>query len=88
MNEAFNVAREQFGNERLEDFLASHRDMRPRELVCALRACIAAWAEGAEQSDDITILSLEYRGHVADAKDVEERKRVLMEARERIQSLP
>ncbi len=60
VNEAFSQAEEEFGNDRLESWLDAHRDLEPEELVRGLRAEVAAWAEGAEQSDDITILALEY----------------------------
>ncbi|MDO4537130.1 MAG: SpoIIE family protein phosphatase, partial [Coriobacteriales bacterium] len=60
VNEAFNVDEEEYGNDRLEAFLNANADLRPRAMVEALRADVAAWAEGAEQSDDITILTLEY----------------------------
>ena len=48
-------------DERAHAFRAP-RDLRPKELVEALRADFAAWVEGAEQSDDVTILVLEYKG--------------------------
>ena len=60
VNEAFNVAEEEYGNDRLEAFLTAHAELHPKELVSALRADVATWAEGAEQSDDITMLCLEY----------------------------
>jgi sigma-B regulation protein RsbU (phosphoserine phosphatase) len=60
VNEAFSVNEEEYGNDRLDAFLAAHNDMRHDELVKALRDDVAAWAEGAEQSDDITILVMEY----------------------------
>ncbi|MDO4538276.1 MAG: ATP-binding protein, partial [Coriobacteriales bacterium] len=60
VNEAFSVDDEEYGNDRLEAFLDDHKDLRPRTMVEELRADVARWAEGAEQSDDITILSLEY----------------------------
>ena len=60
VNEAFNLAEEEYGNDQLEEFLAAHSDMRPNELVPALRDDVARWAEGAEQSDDVTILVVEY----------------------------
>lgn len=60
VNEAFNVSEEEYGNARLEAFLCEHADERPRDLVQALRADVGAWATGAEQSDDITILAVEY----------------------------
>ena len=60
VNEAFNVNEEEYGNDRLEAFLGEHADLGPKDMVLALRAAVARWAEGAEQSDDVTILSLEY----------------------------
>ncbi len=60
VNEAFSVNEEEYGNERLEAFLNQHKDLRPRTMVEELRADVALWAQGAEQSDDITILALEY----------------------------
>ena len=60
VNEAFNVDEEEYGNDRLEKFLAAHANMHSREVVRSLRADVARWAEGAEQSDDVTILALEY----------------------------
>lgn len=60
VNEAFSVDDEEFGNDRLESFLRRHAYLDPKSLVKRLRAEVAAWAEGAEQSDDITILALEY----------------------------
>jgi sigma-B regulation protein RsbU (phosphoserine phosphatase) len=60
VNEAFSANDEEFGNDRLESWLANHQDLAPEDLVRGLRAEVAQWAEGAEQSDDITILALEY----------------------------
>ena len=60
VNEAFSVDEEEYGNDRLEEFLANHADLRPKEMVEQLRADVARWAEGAEQSDDVTILAVEY----------------------------
>ena len=60
VNEAMNVNEEQYGNDRLEAFLAAHATFSARMLVESLLADVRRWATGAEQSDDITILSLEY----------------------------
>ena len=60
VNEAFNVEREQFGYERFEAFASAHADLGPRELVEALQKEVSAWSEGTVQSDDITVLVLEY----------------------------
>ena len=63
VNEALNKENEWYGNDRLESFLAEHPDLQPEELAHALRADVARWAQGAEQSDDVTILAMEYRGN-------------------------
>ena len=60
VNEAFSADNEEYGNDRLEAFLAGHANLRPRMLVDVLRNDVSRWAKGAEQSDDITMLCLEY----------------------------
>ena len=60
VNEAFSINEEEYGNDRLEEFLSVHADLRPKEMVEQLRADVAKWAEGTEQSDDVTILAVEY----------------------------
>ena len=60
VNEAFSAEGEEYGNDRLEAFMADHVNEHPRELVNNLRKSVADWAEGAEQSDDITMVCLEY----------------------------
>ena len=60
VNEAMNPREEQYGNDRLMAFVEAHGDLHPHELDDALRADVALWADGAEQSDDITLLTLEF----------------------------
>lgn len=60
VNEAFSVNEEQYGDKRLEAFLQHHANLHPHALVDAMRAELRDWAIGAEQSDDITMLALEY----------------------------
>jgi len=60
VNEAFSADGEQYGDKRLEGFLAKHASLHPRPLIDALRSEIARWSSGTEQSDDITMLALEY----------------------------
>jgi sigma-B regulation protein RsbU (phosphoserine phosphatase) len=60
VNEAFSVTEEEYGNDRLEAFMNAHAEEHPHKLVDDLRADVARWAEGAEQSDDITMVALEY----------------------------
>jgi len=59
VTEAMNAAGEQYGEKRLEADLA----VAPGgSFVEAIRAKVAAFVAGAEQSDDITMLSLDYKG--------------------------
>ena len=59
MTEAFNAQEEQYGEERLEAVAKASTSFAPRELLEAVRQDLAAYVGGAEQSDDITILTLE-----------------------------
>ena len=60
VNEAFSAKEELYSDQRLHEFLDGHTDLHPHQLVDALEQDLSAWSEGADQSDDITILSLEY----------------------------
>ena len=62
VNEAFSAEGEEYGSARLEALLGRHADLHPKMLVDVVRADVRTWAKGAEQSDDITTLCLEY-GH-------------------------
>lgn len=59
VTEAFSVDDEEYGEKHLEDLVRECSDLRPHELVDRVRQSVAAHAEGAEQSDDITLLALE-----------------------------
>ena len=60
VNEAENMKKEQFGNERLVDMLKSNSSKRPAEVIEATFAEIRRHAGEAEQSDDITIVCFKY----------------------------
>ena len=60
VTEAFSAEDEQFGEERLEQVLAEHADEHPHAIINDVRASIAQWTMGTEQSDDITMVALEY----------------------------
>jgi len=60
VTEAMSVDGELYGEGRLEALANANYTRHPRMLVDAVRHDVATWAKGAEQSDDITILSLEY----------------------------
>ena len=59
VTEAFNTNEELYGEDRLLALAEQGYRMHPRELVEALRTDIIGYADGAEQSDDVTILALE-----------------------------
>ena len=59
VTEAFSVDDEKYGEERLLNLVEESYDLHPRSLVQSVRTSVAAFSEGAEQSDDITILALE-----------------------------
>lgn len=56
-----------FGEERLMATLAAHEAESADDIIRAVRAGLAAHVQGFEQSDDITMLCLEYRGQNAGA---------------------
>ena len=60
VTEAMSVSGELYGEERLEALANENFALHPRELIRTVRQSVAAHARLAEQSDDITMLSLEY----------------------------
>ena len=61
ITEAFDIGGDEFGAARLESALAEMRGRSAAALVGNVLAATTAFAEGAEQSDDITALALVYR---------------------------
>ena len=59
VTEAFDVNEKLYGEDRLMAVVEKCYRQHPRELLESVRDDVAAWAEGAEQSDDITMLALE-----------------------------
>ena len=60
VTEAMSATGELYGEERLIGLLREKGALGPEELVGAVRSGVTLHAEGAEQSDDITILALEF----------------------------
>ena len=60
VTEAWDREEECYGEERLVELVKTCRKTHPRKLVEMVRHDVAAYAQGAEQSDDITILALEF----------------------------
>ena len=59
ITEAMSADGELYGEQRLESIAQTNYPAHPRELIDAVRRDVAAYTIGAEQSDDITLLSLE-----------------------------
>lgn len=64
--EATNNAMEMFGEERLVSTLNQHRDTQPEEVIAHMREAVDAFADGAPQFDDVTMLCLKYLGRMED----------------------
>ena len=60
VTEAMNGGRELYGEGRLEALLAEHSGMGVESLVHDVLASVREFADGAEQSDDITLLAFSY----------------------------
>jgi len=56
LNEAENGMQNQYGDDRLLKFLRQHKDMEPRALIDLLMEDVKSHVDGAEQSDDLTML--------------------------------
>ena len=58
VNEAFNADFEEYGEPRMEQALAQLSGQSCRDIVDGMLADVRHFADGAEQSDDITIMAL------------------------------
>ena len=61
LTEAENEQHEQYGEERMLQTLAALTDSRPREVVEAMLEHIETFVNGAQQSDDLTMLFIRYQ---------------------------
>ena len=61
VSEALNREEAFYGEERLLATLATTRDASPAEAVIRVLEDVRAFADGAKQSDDITLLAVQYR---------------------------
>jgi sigma-B regulation protein RsbU (phosphoserine phosphatase) len=61
VTEAQNAAQEFFGKKRLRAVVAAHGAGSAADLHDAVQEAVTAFTGGAAQSDDITVLVLEYR---------------------------
>ena len=67
VSEAANYAGERFGEERLSEFVRRNLKLGPRQLHAALLEDVAAFTQGAEQGDDLTLLVVGYQGDFTQA---------------------
>ena len=61
LTEAEDKQHNQYGETRMMEALNAHKDCRPREVVEALQAGVMEFVNGAEQSDDLTMLAIRYQ---------------------------
>ena len=62
INEAFNASDEQFGDDRLEQYLAGSYEKSPEEAVKGCIDAVTDFAGDVAQSDDMTLLAIRYNG--------------------------
>jgi sigma-B regulation protein RsbU (phosphoserine phosphatase) len=65
LSEQKNPEREMFGTERIEILLHQNADKSAEELTEALNAAAVDWRGVAEVHDDLTVLTLKYKGQAA-----------------------
>jgi sigma-B regulation protein RsbU (phosphoserine phosphatase) len=61
LTEAENKEHAQYGDEQMLEALAQTNAMRPRQIVETMEASVASFVNGAEQSDDLTMLAIRYQ---------------------------
>lgn len=65
VNEAVNQALEEYGERRLLDCVTAHPAATPKQIIDTIQAEVHTFANGAPQSDDITMLAIRYLGKPA-----------------------
>ena len=58
LNEAENRRQEQYGEERIIQFMNSHASQSTRDIIEALKADTDQFRDGAEQNDDLTMMCI------------------------------
>ena len=71
VTEAMNPAAKQFTEQRLNEVVTGNASAGMSELIDQVKAAVADFASGAEQSDDITMLALRFEGMADKSKDKE-----------------
>ena len=61
LTEAENGNHVQYGEQRMMQRLSAVTDSRPREIIERMQASVEAFVDGAQQSDDLTMLAIRYQ---------------------------
>ena len=77
VTEAMNRARELYGEERLLDALNKYKFSSPRELIINIKKEVDNFAAGAEQADDIAMLSL----HINEKENANSKNEITVDAK-------
>lgn len=62
ITEAMNIRKEQYGEKRLADYCRNLAGKSPKEIIEKITETVGEFVIGAVQSDDITLLSITYKG--------------------------
>ena len=62
--EAINAREEMFGTERMLDALNEEKDAAPEKLLSNVQRAVREYVKDTEQFDDLTMLCIEYKGHL------------------------
>jgi len=62
VNEAMDAAENEFSEERLEKHLQENRNSTPQKVIAHIFEQVEIFTEGADQSDDITMLAVQFKG--------------------------
>ena len=74
VTEAMNSGRDMFGEQKLLDALNKNKDSPPHALLRAVKSEVDAFAGGAEQADDITMLALKISEKASSSSETKELK--------------
>lgn len=86
VTEAQNNALQLFGDERLHDVLNKNSDKTPKELLTMVQEAVVKYADGAEQSDDLTMLALSYHPKtITVPAEIEHQNKVMAFVNERLE---
>lgn len=68
--EATNKQNELYGDERLEEYLNNNINLDPNKTITGVKKDIDKFVDGAEQFDDITMLSIEFKSKKKEVKSI------------------